>query len=60
MLKKVKEKWWLYTGIIVFLIIRTFIEPFRSNILLAMLAAVVIGIVIVILMAIIPKSSQGA
>lgn len=58
MLKRIiKGKWWLCSGVIVFLIVRSF-EPFKSNVLLAMVLAGVIGIVTVVLMAIIPKTSQ--
>ena len=61
MLKRLKEKWWLYSGIIIFLIIRSFVEPFKSNLLLAMAAAVVVGIVIAVLVAIIAaRSSRSA
>jgi hypothetical protein len=58
MLKRIEGKWWLSCGIIVFVIVRSFIEPFKSNVLLAMVAALIIGIVTAVLMAIIPKSTQ--
>ena len=61
MLKRLRERWGIYSGIIIFLIIRSF-EPFKSNRLLALAVAVVIGIVIAVLMAIIaarPSHSAG-
>lgn len=59
MLKQLKKRWWLYSGIIVIIAINSF-EPFKSNGLAAMGVAAVIGLVIVILMAVIPTKPSDS
>lgn len=53
-----KQNWWLLSGIIVFLIIRAFVEPFKSNLALSMVAAVAIGVLIAVLMGVV--SAKGS
>jgi hypothetical protein len=50
MLEWIKRKWWLHSGIIVLLLLRSFVEPFKSNLLWTMAAAVLVGILIAVLM----------
>jgi hypothetical protein len=55
MLKRIiRPNWWLASAIVVLLIVRHF-EPFRSSAQLTMMAALAIGVVTVLLMAIVPK-----
>jgi hypothetical protein len=58
MLKRIiQRKWWITGPIVVLLVIRSF-EPFKSSALVSLMAALVIGVVTVVLMAIIPASSH--
>jgi hypothetical protein len=58
MLKRITERnWWLAGAVVVLLIVRLF-QPFKSNVPLALIAALVIAVVTIVLMAIIPKSSH--
>jgi len=58
MRKRIMERnWWLASGMVALLVVRLF-EPFKSNFLLTLLAALVVGAFTLFLMAVVPKSSQ--
>jgi hypothetical protein len=56
MLKRLKDKWWLYSDIFAVLLLRSFVEPFRSSFLWMLAAASLIGIVTAGLMAVIGET----
>ena len=59
MLKRLKDKWWLYSAIIAVLALRSFVEPFKSSRLWMLVAAFLIGIVIAVLLVVISGHSTN-
>jgi hypothetical protein len=60
MLKRIiqrKRNWWVTIPLVALLLVRLF-EPFKSSFQLSLMAALVIGLVTLVLAAIIPTSNQ--